>query len=153
MFIHVPALPMHKPLKIYIYAYYACLFAGCKRKHKLKQVYCCMRALMIMCMCVGRTRLTCVQTTSGVHGSTGAGSASYGGGAGPVIAMINQVQMISMLGRAGGEKGFPSNKVFSNGFVWSNLDAATEDRGQGGAFALMPSLSTRLAWIALRFGH
>ena len=72
-----------------------------------------------------------MQTTSGVHGSAGAGSASYGGGAGPLIAMINQVQMISMLGRAGGEKGFPSNKVFSDGFVWSNLDAVTGDRAQG----------------------
>ena len=45
--------------------------------------------------------------------------------------MINQVQMISMLGRTGGSHGFPSNKVFSNGFVWSNLDAATGGRAQG----------------------
>jgi hypothetical protein len=39
--------------------------------------------------------------------------------------------MISMLGRTGGSHGFPSNKVFSNGFVWSNLDAATGGRAQG----------------------
>jgi hypothetical protein len=79
--------------------------------------------------------LDVVRVISGVYGGAGAGAAGYGGGAGPVITMINQVQMISMLGRTGGDQGFSSNKVFSNGFVWSNLDAnldaATGDRAQG----------------------
>lgn len=94
-------------------------------KHALKNVFC-------VCSSV---RCACKHIISGVYGGGGAGAAGYRGGAGPLITMINQVQMISMLGRTGGEQGFPSTKVFSNGFVWSNLDAnldeATAERAQG----------------------
>ena len=45
--------------------------------------------------------------------------------------MVDQVQVMSILGRTGGDSGSKSNKAFSDGFAWANLDvpAAGDDQG------------------------
>ena len=52
---------------------------------------------------------------------------------GPVITMVDQVQVMSVLGRTGGDQGSQSNAAFSDGFGWANLDVPMTADESGGA--------------------
>ena len=58
---------------------------------------------------------------------------------GPVITMVDQVQVMSVLGRVGGDQGSQSNAAFSDGFGWANLDVPTTSDESGGASRRMMS--------------
>jgi len=56
----------------------------------------------------------------GAGGAGGAGGG--GGGGGGVVALIDQVQFMTIVGTVGGSSASPGNAAFSKGFGWANFD-------------------------------
>ena len=60
----------------------------------------------------------------GAAGGSGGSAGAGGAGLGPVVVMVDQVQIMSILGRTGGDAGSVSNKEFSASFGWANGEAS-----------------------------